>query len=109
MSFRARAETWFESKSSGAHSVDSAMGLLPSISGAFSVEEYQLLESRASFGDIKTNDIKRHQKTSETTSKDIKRHLQCPPTSVTRDACLISKESVSNMIISDILVCDNAI
>ena len=43
---------------------------LPSISGVFSVEEYQLLESRASFGDIKTNDIKRHQKT----SNDIKRH-----------------------------------
>ena len=69
MSFRARAETWFGSKSSGAHSVDSAMGLA-SISRVFSVEEYQLLESRASFGDITTNDIKRHQ----TTSNDIKRH-----------------------------------
>ena len=28
---------------------------------------------------------------------------------MTRDACLISKESVSNMIISELLVCDNAI
>ena len=48
------------------------MGLL-SISPVFSVEEYQLLESKASFGDKKqttSNDMKRHQ----TTSKDIKRH-----------------------------------
>ena len=59
MSFRACAETWFESKSRGAHSVDSAMGL-SSTSRVFSVEEYQLLESRASLAIKTSNDIKRH-------------------------------------------------
>ena len=47
---------------------------LPSMSRVFSVEEYQLLERRASFGDIKqttSNDIKRHQKI-YTMSPDIR-------------------------------------
>ena len=87
-----------------------AMGL-PSISRVFSVEDYQVLESRASVGDKNirhpptSSDIIRH----HPTSSDIIRHLQYPPTSVTWDACLISKESVSNMIISELLLCDNAI